>query len=104
LFSVLSRSSYYHNASADQVATVKSKARTAAMQEQAPDPPPQQEGEEYGEEEEYVEEEYEEEEYVEEYEEEEPAPAAVSASTDLQDLQAILAAKQAELMRLQQLQ
>jgi hypothetical protein len=89
-------SQYYHNASADQVATVKNKARTAAMQEQAPE---QQDPEEGGEEE-YEEEEYEEEEYVEEYE----APAPAVAASNLQDLQAILAAKQAELMRLQGLQ
>lgn len=106
---MLSRySDYYYNAKNDTPALVKHEQAP----EQAPQPEEEDSEQEYEEVVEYVEE-YEEgdevlEEYVEEYieeyeeeyeEEEQPAPAA--ANVGIADLQALLAAKQAELARLQ---
>lgn len=97
---MLSRySDYYYNAKNDTPALDKHEQAP----EQAPQPEEEDSEQEYEEVVEYVEE-YEEgdevvEEYVEEYEEEQPAPAAANAG--IADLQAMLAAKQAELARLQ---
>lgn len=90
-------SDYYYNAKNDSPDVVKHEQAP----EQAPQPEEEDSEQEYEEVVEYVEE-YEEgdegeEEYVEEYEE--AAPAA--ANPGISDLQALLAAKQAELARLQ---